>query len=131
MGDVHLDGRIEQRTGQMVSGPDSGRAVLHFRLVGFGVGDELLQILDRQILARDQHDRLLADQRDRCEVGQGVVERMLVERLAIREGPRAAEYELITVGHGLRHAACARHAAGTANVFDDHLLTEDLRQPRR
>src|SRR5262249_28457813 len=126
VGDVHLDGRIEQRTGQMVSGPDPGRAVLHFRLVCFGIGDELLQILDRQILARDQYDRLLADQRDGREIGHGVVERMLVERLAMREGPGAAEYELITVGRGLRHAACARHAAGAADVFYDHLLAEDL-----
>ena len=49
----------------------------------------------------------------------------------MREGPGAAEYELITVGRGLRHAACAGHAAGAADVFDDHLLSEDLRQPRR
>jgi hypothetical protein len=115
----------------MVAGPDPGRAVLHVLLIGFAIGDELLQILDRQILARDQQDRLLTDQRDGREVGHRIVERMLVVRLAMREGPGATEHELVSVGRSLRDAAGTGHAAGAADILDDHLLPKSLRQSRR
>jgi hypothetical protein len=46
----------------------SGRAVLHLDLISLRVGDELLEIVDRQVLARDEHDRDLGDERDRGEI---------------------------------------------------------------
>src|SRR3982074_14113 len=62
--------------------------------------------------------------------GDGVVERLLVERLVLREGVDPAEHELITAGRRLRHARGTGHAAGTADVLDDHLLTEYLGEAR-
>jgi len=103
---------------------------LHLSLVGFRVSDELLQIVGRQFVARDQQQRLLDHQRDRREVGRGVVERSFIERLILGEGVDAAEHELIAVGRRLGDTRDAGHAAGTADVLDDHLLAQHLRQAR-
>ena len=63
---------------------------MHPRVICFCVSDELLQIADRQVLAYDQHDRLLDDQRHRLEIGRGIVERLGVQRL---DGGERAEAE--------------------------------------
>jgi hypothetical protein len=86
MGDVHADRRIEQHAGEMDRGTCARRGELHSLLIGLRISDELRQVGDRQISARDQHDRLLDHQHDRGEIGGGVVERTLVERLALRMG---------------------------------------------
>ena len=61
----------------------------------------------------------------------GVVERLLVERLVVRVGADRAEHERVAVGRGLGDAVRAGHAAGAADVLDHHLLAEDFGQPRR
>jgi hypothetical protein len=76
-------------------------------------------------------DRLLADQRHRREIGRRVVERVLVERLILRVGAVGAEHELIAVGRGFHDPVGPRHAAGAADILDDHLLPQDFGQPRR
>src|SRR5262249_31050060 len=89
----------------------AGRAVLHFCLVCFCIGDELPQVVGWKILAHGQYKRLISDQRNRLEISCGVVERLLVERLVHRVSPDVAENELVAVGRRLRHAVDARHAA--------------------
>src|SRR6516162_2985535 len=54
---------------------------VELRRVRLGIGDELLQGIGRKILAREQHHRLLDEQRDWGEVGRRVVRQLLVERL--------------------------------------------------
>ena len=108
----------------MIGPARARRAVLHLRLVRLRVCDEFLQIAGGKIIARDQHQRLIHHQHHRSEIGRGVVERRLVERLVLRVRADIAQHELIAVGRGLGDAVRPRHAAGTADVFHDHGLME-------
>jgi hypothetical protein len=104
------------------------RAELHLGLVRLGVSDELGQIVGRQILSRDEHEAHIGDQRDRGEVGGGVVERLARERLVERVGADRAEHERVAVGRRLRHPQRAAHAAPAGHVVHDHLLADRLAQ---
>ena len=108
-----------------------GRAVLHLPLVGLGVSDKFRKRVDRKILARDQHPRRVGEQRDVLEIGDCVVERLLVERLVDGENGAAGEEHGVAVGRRLGDAARAGHAAGAGDVLDHHLLAEDFAQARR
>jgi hypothetical protein len=68
---------------------------------------------------------------DRREVRCGVVERIFVKRLILSKCIGAAEHELIAVGGGLRDPGSAGHAAGAADILDDHLLAQNLREALR
>ena len=126
--DAHRD--VEQRAGEVRRRPGSGRAVLHLRLVGLGVGDEFLEIVGRQRRARNHQHRQIDEQADRRKIGRGVVGRIFVERLVLGVGADIAQHELVAVRRGLRDARRAGHAAGAADVFDDDLLLQDLGKPR-
>jgi hypothetical protein len=76
---VMLSPLAEQHAGELHRGAGAGRTVFHRRLVGLGVGHEPLETVGGKIRTRQQRDRLLGDQRDRREVGRGIVERALVE----------------------------------------------------
>src|SRR5262245_55980518 len=102
----------------------AGRAVLHFCLVCFCIGDELPEVVGWEILTHGQHERLISDQRNRLEISRSVVERLLVERLVHRVSPDIAENELVAVGRRPCHAVDAGHAAGAADVFHNDRLTE-------
>ena len=91
---------VEHDAAEMGCRAGAGRAERHLRLVLLGVGDEFLEVVDRQVLARDQRDRHLGDQGDRREVGRRVVERLLVEGLVLRVGADAC-----------RARSCSRRAA--------------------
>ena len=121
---------VEQHAAEMRRRAGAGRAELHLGLVGLGVGDELLEVLGRQILAHGQHDRHLGEQRDRREIGLRIVERLLVERLALGMGADGAEHEGVAVGLGIGDALGAGHAAGAADVLDHDLLAENFAHAR-
>jgi hypothetical protein len=110
----------------MRGGARPTRAELHFRLVGLGVNDELREIAGRQVLAGDQHEAHVGDQRDRREVGGGVVERPARERLIERVGAHRPQHEHVAVGRRLRHPQRAGHAARAGHVVHDHLLADHL-----
>ena len=131
MGDVGAHRGVEHHAAEMRGGARAGRAELHLGLVGLGVGDEFLEVLDRQVLAHQERDRNLGDQRHRREVGHRVVERLLVERLALRLGADGAEQHGVAVGPGVGHAPAAGLAAGAADVLDDHVLAEHFAHARR
>src|SRR5262249_56656169 len=105
-------------------------AVVHLRLVGLRIDDELSEVARGEILAHDEEQRLLDDQGDRREVGCGVVERVLVQRLVDRMGARAAEHELIAVRRSFGYAGCSGHAAGAADVLDDNGAPKTVGKPR-
>ena len=107
-----------------VAEPGAGRAVIHLALIGLCIGHELLQRVHRQILARDQHQRDFRDQVHRREIGDRVVERLLVQRLRMRMGRDGAEDRGVTVGRSLRDAVAAHHAAGARDILDHHLLAK-------
>ena len=65
-----------------------------------------LQVRRRQILARDQDARRFRDQPDRREIGDGIVGRLLVQRLAEGLGAAIADQDRVAVGRPpWRHAA--------------------------
>ena len=82
-------------------------------------------------LRTSKHGGILDKRRDRRELGQGVVHRLLAEDLAVDVRAAVAVQERVAVGRRLRDAVAAHHAAGAADVLDDHLLPEIFRQPRR
>jgi hypothetical protein len=86
--------------------------------------DESLEIVGRQVLAREQHQRHVGDKRDRREVGRRIVERPLVERLVERMRADRAEHEGQAVGIALRDAQRPGHAAGAGHVVDDDLAAD-------
>src|SRR5262249_25018737 len=67
-------------------GADAGRPELGGFLVRLEVGDELREVVRRQILARDQDARRFRHQPDRLKIGCSIIERLLVEALV--EGVR-------------------------------------------
>ena len=108
VGDVDADHVVQQHAAEMGGGARAGRAELHLALVRLGVGDELLEVLHRQVLARDQHDRHLRDQADRGEIGLRVVERPLVEGLGLGVGADGADDEVVAVGGAVGDALASR-----------------------
>ena len=103
------------------------RAVLHLAWICFCKGTELLKIVTgRPWGDRHQYDRLLDDERDRGKVRSGIVLWLSMKRLIGRVRAAGAEHELITVGRGLGDAIGAGHAARTADVFDNDLLSQEL-----
>ena len=113
----------------MIGTTDACRAVPQLRLVSLRVCYELLQIVGREIVARDQHQGLICNEGHRREIGHGVVKRFLVERLVLGVCSNIAEDELVPIGHRLRHAVRACHAAGAGDVFDNNRLMELAAQP--
>src|SRR5690348_4033262 len=93
-------------------------------LVGPGVGDELLEIVDRQILAYGEEFRLFGDQADRLKILLRIVAEIGIEKR--RRGVRAhvAGNEGVAVGGRARRTQRPQRAAGTADIFDDELLME-------
>ena len=79
-------------------------AVLHLRLVCFGIRDEFRQSIRRQFVVRNQHHRACPDQYHRRKVGQRIVRRMLVKPLVLRVCTRIADYDLVKVRCSLRDA---------------------------
>jgi hypothetical protein len=98
--------------------------------MGLRISDEILEAVGRQVLSRDQQDGRAGDQPDRREIGGGVVERLLVEGLIDRMGAGGGEQELIAVRGRLHDPGGADHAAGAADVLDDHRDAQLLAQAR-
>jgi len=69
----------------MRAGAAAGRAILRFVRVGLGVSDEFGERVGRDVLACDQHARRIGHEADRREVSRGVIERLLIERLVLRQ----------------------------------------------
>jgi len=65
---------------------------------------------------------VLDDERNRREVGDGVVGWSLVKRLTLSKGISAAENELIAIRRRPRHPVGSGYAARAADVFDNYLL---------
>jgi len=131
MGDLDPGRGIEQRATEMGGRTHAGRAVLQLRGVRLRIGDELLQVVGWKILAREQHHRLLGEQRDRREIGRRAVRELLVKRLVVGVGADAAEQEHVAVGRRFCHAVGADDAGGGADVLHDHLLAQALAELRR
>ena len=91
-------------------------------LVGFRVGDKLLQVVGGEVVTRDQHQRLIRKERHRRAIRLGVVKWCFVEPLALGEGPNVSDNELIAVRYGLGHTASTDHPARPGDIFHDNGL---------
>ena len=118
--------RLNRTQGRVRAGADAGRAELHLALVRLDVGDELLEIVHRQVLAGDQDAGRFRDQSDRLEIGRGIVERLLVEALVVGVGTGIADQERVAVRRRLGDALAAGHAGRRADVFHDDRLAEQF-----
>jgi hypothetical protein len=128
VGGVDADGLVEQHAADMRGGAGPARAELHLALVRLGIGDEFRKVVRGQILARDQHQADIGDQRDRDKIGGGVVQRLLGQRLIERMGADRGEHEHVAIGCRLGHAQRAGHAAAARHIVHDHLLADGLAQ---
>ena len=95
--------------------------------VRFDVGDEFLEILWRQILARQDQDRRAGEQPDRLEILLRMIGELGIKRHGSRMRSHMPCYQRIAVIGGLRRARGGGGAAGADDVLDDDGLTERLR----
>src|SRR5580704_14058489 len=78
----------------------------------------------RKVLAGNEHQGLVVDQRHWREILHDIVRRLLVKPLALGEAADVSDHELIPVRRSLRYAAAADQTAGPGDVLDDNGLAE-------
>src|SRR5215218_10788015 len=130
MSDVGADEIVQQHAAEMRRGARARGAELHLVLVRLGVGDELLEILGWKILTHRKHDGNLRQQRDRSKIGLRIVERALVERLALCVSAHRSYSDRVAIGASVGHALTARLSSRAADVFDHDLLAEQFAHAR-
>ena len=133
IGDVlHLDAghAFEQFAGQMRRGADAGRAEGRFAPVGFCECDELLHGFGRRGVGHDHQIGDDAKQRDRRQVGDGIVARVWIQ-IWIDRQERCAKQQRVAVGLGVDHRLRPEVAGCAAPVLDHDLLAPHLRQAER
>jgi hypothetical protein len=93
-------------------------------LVGLRVGDELLEVVGREVLADREQFRLFGDQPDWLKILLRVIAQVGIEHR--RRGVRAnvTGNDRIAVGSRTRRAQRSNRAAGTADILDHELLPE-------
>jgi len=103
-------------------------ATVAFLAVGFGVGDQLGEVLRREVATRQEHHRRLGEHADELEGGKRIEGELLVER---RDGRHAdvVQQQGVAVGLGLGRLQRAHRAAGAADILYDHSLVQLILQP--
>ena len=127
-GDAH--DLVQQHAGDMRGRTGAAGRVHHLALVGLGVGDELLEVVRRQVLLGHQQQRRVGDEGHRLEIVRRVIGRLLVHRVADRMGADRGEHEQVAVGRRLRHPQRAGHAAAARLVLDHDGLAQRFGQRR-
>ena len=97
-----------------------------FGLVRFQVGDELLEVLRREILLGDDRHRRLREHADVFEIGDRVVAQVRIERAVSGMAEVHDEQVVAVARRGGRHLLRADRAAGAADVLDQELLAQRL-----
>src|SRR6516164_3469336 len=119
---------LEQFTGNMVSGTDAGRRHVDVGGMGFGIGDEFGDRLDRYRGIYLYEKRLAVNARDRGYVVDQIETELVVEG-GVDRVHRSDHKQRISV-RGRVHDRLGGDIAGRARpILDDKLLTETLRQP--
>jgi hypothetical protein len=116
--------------GEMLRGAEAGAGEGELAGIGSGGGDQLLDVIGREVRARDDDQAGGCDLRHRIERG----ERVVAQRLVHDRGddlPRGHDAErvavLVRAGDGL----IAQRAGGTGPVLDHHRLAKLLLQRLR
>jgi hypothetical protein len=94
-------------------------------LVGIGLqpGNQLFEVVRRQIAPPDQPELRRGERRDWRQVFQQIEGQRIERATADMRGP-LAEADGVAVRRGARHARRADGAAGAAHIFHDHRLAE-------
>src|SRR4051812_15011419 len=96
----------------------------------FAVGDQLLDVLHRQIVVHHQDVGRGDDRADRQQIRAHVVRHVLDERRRHRIHRRAGEEGGVAVGRRLRGEVAAERAARAALVLDEYRLVHRLAKAR-
>ena len=121
---VDLGDVFEHLSRQMMQAADAGRAVVQLAGIGFGVGDELLEVMDRQVRAHREDERAARDLDHRRKRLDRIVRRLLGDRRRNQYRARAAEHDRVAVRIGPREGTAADGAAGAGAVLDHDRLAQ-------
>src|SRR4051812_19863839 len=100
-------------------------------LVRLGESNELLQVIYRQVVPRDEDESLIRNECHWGEIFNRVVERFPIEPLALRKSANVADDKLIALQTSLCDAICARGAAGAADILNHDRLVKLIAQAMR
>ena len=130
---VHLGAGLllQQLHGQMRLRADAGDADVEFAGIGFGVGDQFLQVVHRHLGIGREHQRRLPHQDDRREGAVGVERHVLVHEAVGDQHAGRREHQRVAVRLGLGGEGGANVAVGARAVLDHDLLAELRRQRGR
>jgi hypothetical protein len=123
-GRVQVEQRVEQQASHMRGGADATVGLLHVRAVRLHVGNECLEIVDRQVLFRRDGRRRIGGKADRLEIRARVVTQVRVKHRRRHVRAHADRHDGVAVRIGRRGARGAERAAGAADVLDDDALVE-------
>ncbi len=115
---------IEQFAGEMLRGGKARTGEDNLAGIGFGLLDELFDIIGRKIRTRHDQEARARDLRHRRQ-RRGVV-RHLLARDRGDDLARRHDAERVTVGHGFRDQFVAENAAGARLVLDNDRLAEPV-----
>ncbi len=121
---LHLDAHAphQQFGGEMRAGAIAGRAVVQLARLPLRERDQFLQVLHRQVVSHHKGVREGARARERGEIRDGIIARLLHQQHVVAMRLVVAEGDGVAIGLGLRHGARADGARSPGTVFNDHLL---------
>ena len=98
--------------------------LLHGFAVRLHIGDEFLEVLGREILARYHRDRRIGDKPDRLEILDRIVADVRRQHRGGDMRAHAGGEQRIAVGRRRGDARGAERAASAADILDDDRLIE-------
>jgi hypothetical protein len=118
---------LEHRAAEMRSRTDTRRAVVQLAGIGLGVSDEGLSRIHGKILARDQDQRDLRNQRDIHKIGQRIVRRLFAIEERVGMGGDGAEQCRVSVGGRPHDTLSTDRPAPATQIFNDDTLAQARR----
>ncbi len=102
----------------------AGGAVIQLARILLGERDQLLQVLGGKIVLHDERMREGASARERGEIGNRIIARLLHQQHVVAVGLVVAEGDGVAIRLRLRHGARADGTGRTGAIFHDHLLLQ-------
>jgi len=103
---------------------DAGIGHVDLVLVGLHIGEQFLEVLGREVLARDQGHRTVVDQADRIEVANRIIGQLPVERRS-RGMADMVHKERVAVRLCLGQTGRAERSSCAAHILHNELGLEN------